>query len=160
MLDLSQRLGWRTITSNALAVLVVVSGARNRVRCGAACGGGPEPTDQPRIAIFRVPPPGRVELVPPQPRADAVWIDGGWSWTDRRWVLDARSLGRAPAGAVYSPWKVARGPDARLYFAPAAWRDARGNPIDPPPALVSATVTTVPVVNPDGTQARTIVKQE
>ncbi len=130
------------------------------------CGAGqraaavPNPPDQPRIAIFRVPPPGRVELVPPQPRADAVWIDGGWSWTDRRWVWTRGAWVVPPAGAVYSPWKVARGPDARLYFAPAAWRDARGNPIDPPPALVSATVTTVPVVTPDGTQARTIVKQE
>jgi hypothetical protein len=61
---------------------------------------------------------------------------------------------------VYSSWVVVRGADAKLYFAPAVWRDEQGNLINPPPPLATATVTTVPVVNPDGTQARTVIQQD
>ncbi len=65
-----------------------------------------------------------------------------------------------PTGAVYSSWAVVRGPDAKLYFTPATWRDAQGNVINSPPPLATATVTNVPVLNYDGTQARTVVNQD
>lgn len=115
---------------------------------------------EPRIVIPREPPPGRVELIPPQPRSDAVWIDGVWNWFERRWVWTKGSWVIAPVGATYSTWSVVRAADTQLYFSPAAWRDTRGNVVTPPPPLATATVTTVPVVNPDGTQARTITKQD
>lgn len=115
---------------------------------------------EPRVVVPAEPPPGRVELIPSRPRSDAVWIDGTWNWVDHRWVWTRGSWAIAPPGAVYSPWVVMRGPDAKLYFSPAAWRDAQGNVVSPPPPLAKATVTTAPVVNYDGTQARTVIKQE
>lgn len=114
----------------------------------------------PWLTIPREPPPGRVELVPPRPHRDAVWIDGVWNWTDRRWVWTKGSWVIPPPGATYWPWSVVRAPDAKLQFAPATWRNAQGNVIGPPPALATATVTTVPVLNFDGTQARSITKQD
>jgi hypothetical protein len=98
--------------------------------------------------------------VPSQPRSDAVWIDGVWNWVDRRWVWTKGSWVVPPIGATYSTWQVVRASDAQLYFSPAAWRDAQGNRVSPPLPLATATVTTVPVVNPDGTEARTITKQD
>src|SRR5512138_3364589 len=74
---------------------------------------------EPRMVIPREPPPGRVELVPAQPRRDAVWIDGVWNWVDRRWVWTKGSWVIPPAGATYSTWQVLRATDALLYFSPA-----------------------------------------
>jgi hypothetical protein len=87
-----------------------------------------------------------------------VWIDGEWNWVYRRWVwTPGRWVVEAPH-TTYSPWVTVRGPDAKLYFAPAVWRDEQGRAIGPPPPLATATVATIPVVDPDGTEARTIIK--
>jgi hypothetical protein len=96
------------------------------------------------------PPPARVEQVPASPTRGAVWVDGEWVYRRGRW---AWSLGRwvtVPAGATFSPWVIARGPDGALYFAPGAWRDASGKAIDPPVPIVVASASAGPVVDAEG----------
>lgn len=112
------------------------------------------------MVVYREPPPGRVEFQPPRPRDNAIWVDGVWNWIDRRWVWTKGSWVIAPPGAKYSTWVVVRAADAKLYFSPAAWRDAKGNVVPPPTPLSSAIISAVPVVNPDGTQARTLIQQD
>ena len=121
----------------------------------AACGARlPTPPYAPQLtsALAQVPyppPPARVETVPPQPRADAVWIDGSWEWR-RRWVWRVGGWVVAPRGAAYAPWVAVRGADGTLFFAPATWRDAHGNEIDPPPVLAAAIPAPGAVVGADG----------
>ena len=137
-----------------MAVVAVACSARAPVRTVATL------PPEPRVEVYREPPPGRVERLPPQPRSDAVWIDGVWNWIDRRWEWTKGSWVIVPPGASYHSWAVTRGSDAKLYFSPAAWRDAHGNVISAPPPLATATITTTPVINYDGTAARTVTKQE
>jgi len=79
-----------------------------------------------------------------------VWIDGEWLLRRGRW---AWSVGRwvvVPPHVRYSPWTLARGADGARYFAPGAFWDADGKPVDPPPPLVAAKPATAPVVDSEG----------
>ena len=116
----------------------------------AACGGGslPQPRlgGQPERAFVEVPyppPAGKVEMVPPPPRRDAVWIDGQWLWQGHRWVWQLGGWVVPPRGARFSPWETRRLGDGQLVFAPAAWRDDSGREIAPPAILVPSAETTV-----------------
>jgi hypothetical protein len=128
------------------------------IASAAACGPlVPHPPygGQPPAALERVdhaPPPARVEILPARPTPEAVWVDGEWLWHRGRW---AWLLGRwvtPPQGAVYAPWVFVRGPDGTLWYAPGAWRDARGGgPLDAAPrALALASVQGGAVVNAEG----------
>jgi hypothetical protein len=124
--------------------------------CGSSTSRpGPTEARQPRDAFVPVPfppPPGRVEFAPQAPRPDAVWISGEWSyrfgrwsWTFGRWVVP-------PRGAVgHAPWALRRDAAGELWFAPGAWRDARGELVDPPQPLAVATARERAVTEEDGT---------
>jgi hypothetical protein len=79
-----------------------------------------------------------------------VWIDGEWVWRRGRW---AWLLGRwvvPPRGAVFAPFAFVRGADGGFWYAPGAWRDAKGAPLEPPPPLAVASVQGGAVVNAEG----------
>jgi hypothetical protein len=127
-----------------------------------ACGGTlPHPPliAQPADALVLVdtlPPPARVEYVPPRPAVSgAVWIDGewtlrrgSWAWKVGRWLV-------SPPGARYAPWACVRGSDGALYFVAGAFRDLNGKPVDEPGSLAVAKADAVAVVEPDGLTALT-----
>jgi hypothetical protein len=127
------------------------------VATAPACARGlrhPTFAPQPTSALIEVdatPPPARVELVPDSPSPSAVWVDGEWSWRRGRWAWLRGRWVEAPPHASFSAWTYERGPDGRLWFAPGAWRDANGSPIDPPKVLAYASVESGAVVNADGT---------
>jgi hypothetical protein len=79
--------------------------------------------DDPQIVIS-MPPPGNVEIVPAVPRdlKRAVWIDGEWDWTGRRWVWKEHGWQEAKAGLVYDPPVTRRLPDGRLVHFPGKWK--------------------------------------
>ena len=108
---------------------------------------------QPQDALVEVvapPPPGRVEVVPDKPKAGAVWIDGEWTWRRRRWAWTAGRWVIAPKDAAFCPWVFERGVDGRYWYAPGAWRGAKGAVVSPPEPLVSAKVDSAAVVNASG----------
>jgi hypothetical protein len=147
----------RVRTSGAGTLLAAFAGVL------AACSGRlahPPYVAQPSGALVEVvmpPPPGRVEVVPERPRADAVWIDGEWTWKRRRWAWTAGRWVEAPPGAAFSPWVFERGLDGRLWVAPGVWRarDASGTVVAPPEPLVSAKVDSAAVVNASGITEQT-----
>src|SRR4051812_1756197 len=95
----------------------------------------PPSTGQPQSALVEVdypPPPARVEFVPAQPRAGAVWVRGAWLWEGRRWGWKPGAWVVPPEGAAYAVPVVVRRSDGRLFFAAGTWRDARGQEIAAP----------------------------
>ena len=102
------------------------------------------------VQVERAPPPARVEVLPPKPAPNAVWVDGEWTWRRGRWAWLVGRWVVPPAGAVLAPWAFVRGADGRLWYAPGVWRDAAGHPVEPPPALARASVQGGVVVNADG----------
>lgn len=84
----------------------------------------------------RAPP---VEVVPPRPSGDAVWVDGSWRWSGRRYLWKRGAWVEAPEGARYARWVVVRRKgDGQLFFAPSSWRDAAGRALPDPPPLREA----------------------
>ena len=109
-----------------------------------ACGGGlPEPRytkhdgETPQV-VPSMPPPGKVEIVPPRPATlkHPVWIDGEWEWTGRRWTWKepGKDPGKAPGwvdappDAAYALPLTLRLPDGRLVHFPGGWKKDK-----PPP---------------------------
>jgi hypothetical protein len=64
---------------------------------------------------------------------DGEWVrrHGRWYWLVGRWV-------RTPPRATYSPWVLVRSEDGTPFYAPSVWKNAQGEPIPPPPAIVLA----------------------
>lgn len=68
------------------------------------------------------PPPPRVETIPPEPYAGAVWIGGRWVWRGGRHVwVDGRYV-QARRGYVYAPSVWTPGPRGHWRYAPPRWR--------------------------------------
>jgi hypothetical protein len=114
----------------------------------------PEPrsTAQPAGAFVEVdypPPPARVEFVPPQSSPDAVWVNGEWLWSGRRWSWRPGAWMVPPEGAAYARQALARRDNGKLFFAPGAWRDSQGQEV-PAPAEKVARSRSSAVVNPEG----------
>jgi hypothetical protein len=118
--------------------------------CGPTALPAPPYAPQPSSALERVPfppPPARVETVPARPSTNATWIDGEWTWRGKRWLWIRGRWVVAPTGARYSPWALVRAPDGTLWEARGAWRDARGDELDPPRPLAVAEVSEAAVVD-------------
>lgn len=83
----------------------------------------------------------------------AVWIGGEWDyrfgrwgWTYGRWVIPPRKA------KGHARWSLVRDARGELWFAPGAWRDERGELVDPPEPLATATARDLAVLEEDGTQ--------
>lgn len=121
-----------------------------------ACVGAlphPKYVAQPSSALSAVPlppPPARVELVPPSPRSDAVWVDGEWVFRRGRWAWSLGAWVAPPPETFFSASTTVRTADGTLLHAPGVWRNAKGDPVPPPPALAVATAQAGPVVDAEG----------
>ena len=109
-----------------------------------ACGSGSVQVQQrpPESLDFIVvpgpPPVVPVEIVPPQPRKDAAWVDGQWAWGGDRWQWKLGGWVIPPEGASLSAWLYSYQKDGRVRFWPATWLNAKGQPIEDPAILVGA----------------------
>lgn len=113
------------------------------------CGGATVPAPrrvqvrtQDYVAVPFAPRLPPVEIVPKRPAhgGDLVWIDGSWEWSGERFRWDFGAWVLQPPGARRARWVVVRrAVDGQLFFAPSSWRDASGNPVEPPKALARAT---------------------
>lgn len=90
---------------------------------------GPVPEDE-MIEVPYPPPPARVETITSRRDERAVWVDGQWEWDGKAWRWLAGGWVTPPANAYFTPWRVARRSDGRLFFARASWRDEAGRPLD------------------------------
>jgi hypothetical protein len=113
---------------------------------------GPHPNND-YVEVPYPPPAAAAEVVPPSPRADAVWVDGQWTWRGRYYVWQRGGWVVPPPGAYFAPWQKYYTADGTLYFADGAWRRTRDRVlIVPPPILRSAATpatqnTPEPVLN-------------
>lgn len=87
------------------------------------------------VAVPFAPRLPRVEVVPPRPNDDAVWVDGSWSWEGSRYRWRRGAWVIPPPGARYARWVVVRRTDGQLFFAPSSWKDEKGNTVPAPPPL-------------------------
>jgi hypothetical protein len=88
-------------------------------------GDGRHTGDEPQI-VLSMPPPGKVQIAPPRPPTmrDAVWIDGEWEWTGRRWVWQDHGWQSAEPKSVYELPSTKRLPDGRLVHFAGRWKKA------------------------------------
>ena len=139
-----------------VAIPLVVAGS-----VFAACSKNiPHPpyTGQPTGALVEVdypPPPARVEFVTDKPSDDAVWLNGEWMWTGRRWGWKPGGWVIPPQGVKYARLTLVRRNDGRLFAAPGTWRDADGGEVNGPELLQSSSEKTSAVVDPEGDPAPT-----
>jgi hypothetical protein len=124
-----------------LAIAALVGLAMGGFSCGSHL---PQPASatQPPDAFHEVPyppPPAKVEYVPDRPRKDAVWVNGQWRWLTTDWRWERGGWYAVPPGVGFARWETRRERDGRLSFAPASWRDARGQEAPAPPLLAQAT---------------------
>jgi hypothetical protein len=100
-----------------------------------ACGGSslPLPVTGPHvgedsITVPTVPPPGKVEVIPPPPAKlkSPVWIDGEWEWANgRHWQWkDGRWEEPMPDG-YYAPPKTVRLSDGSLVHFNGTWKKGK-----------------------------------
>lgn len=127
----------------------------------AACSGRiPHPpyASHPPDALVEVdypPPPARVESVPEQPVKNAVWLNGEWSWTGRRWGWKPGGWVVVPEGAKYAKLALVRRSDGKLFSAQGTWRNAEGKEIPAPEFLAGTPSRASSVVDPEGDPAPT-----
>lgn len=95
----------------------------------------PEP-----IAVEFAPPPMLVQMPPPQPFADAVWIGGYWGWQGR-WVWCSGRWAPAPQpGYVWThPYYENR--DGVVVYVAGFWRAPTVAFVPPPPVRLRLEVT-------------------
>lgn len=122
----------------------------------AGCGSSlPGPALGPPLTglMIEVPYPpsaARVETIPPQPRDDAVWVDGQWSWEVKRWRWERGGWVVPPKHAYFSPWQTFRRSDGVLLFVPATWATLDQREIAAPPVIDSAETT--PTTTTEGSE--------
>lgn len=110
----------------------------------SSCGGAlPQPNAKaPPDESFEVvpypPPSALVEIVPPAPRSDAVWVNGYWSWGGRFYVWERGGWVLPPVGTYVCPWSARYEDDGTLLYAKTTWHAANGRVIDAPPFLLPA----------------------
>lgn len=142
--------------SNRRVVWRVAVAVATPVLASAGCGPlvrHPPYVPQPTSALVRVtaaPPPARVEILPPAPSGDAVYVDGEWTWRRGRWSWMAGRWVVPPAGESFSPWVFVRDPDGHYWYAPGVWRDASGDVVAGPNPIAVASVETGAIVSPNG----------
>ena len=82
---------------------------------------GPHTHDTPELVPYP-PPPARVELIPPTPGPDALWIDGHWMWTAGGYAWRAGGWEQARAGAHYAPATMVRRSNGELLYYVGSWQ--------------------------------------
>jgi hypothetical protein len=127
-------MGLSYVAVTAAAAAAIAAGAFS---CSAAF---PSPllVGQPKEAFSNVPyppPPGKVEYVPDPPRPDAKWVDGQWRWLNSKWHWERGGWYDVPSNVGFAKWEARRDAEGKLLFAPATWRDSRGQEAPTPRML-------------------------
>jgi hypothetical protein len=111
----------------------------------AACGSSSVPAaparPHPASAYDRVPyppPSALAEIVPEQPRSDAIWVDGHWVWRGRYYVWERGGWVVPPEGSFIRRWHARYEPDGTLLYAPTTWHEESGRPLPAPEFLLPA----------------------
>jgi hypothetical protein len=120
-----------------VAAAVVAAIAAGAFSCGSAFP-SPALAPQPAEAFSDVPyppPAGKVEYVPDPPSSDAKWVDGQWRWLNGKWHWERGGWYDVPSTVRFAKWEARRDTDGRLLFAPATWRDGRGQEAPTPRML-------------------------
>ncbi len=113
----------------------------------------PSYVPQPQGALVEVPyppPPGRVELIAAARPSGAVYIDGEWTWTGRRWSWRKGRWVVPPQDAKFSPWAAVRGEDGVMYVASGVWRNAKGDEVPEPPPVRESQLARGTVIDTEG----------
>ena len=134
-----------------LLLLLLALSATRFVACQSSF---PQPplTTQPQSALVEVdypPPPARVEFMEAPPSNDAVWINGEWLWSGRRWSWRRGAWVVPPTRAAYARRVLVRREDGKLFFAAGTWRDATGAEVQVTAEKVNRSRSGA-VVNPEG----------
>ena len=86
------------------------------IGCGAAsiplAPQGPHADNDKFVIVQHPPDVVQVQSVTPRPDDTAVWVDGYWHWSGRRWVWQPGAWTHPPAGAHYAPPQLVRIPAA------------------------------------------------
>jgi hypothetical protein len=72
------------------------------------------------------PPAAQVEIVPPQPTPEAVWVDGFYRWTGRDYDWTAGAWVVPQPGTKYAPPTAMRLRDGTLVYYEGTWRRTAG----------------------------------
>jgi hypothetical protein len=86
--------------------------------------------EEPQV-VLSMPPPGKVEIVPPRPPGmkHPVWIDGEWVWSgNRRWVWQEHGWEEDRPGQSYELPVTKRLPDGKLVHFPGQWQKPEATP--------------------------------
>lgn len=75
------------------------------------------------VSVPSMPPPGRVEIIPPQPPPPkkTVWIDGEWEWGGRRWQWK-EGRWEEPKGDTFAPAITVRMSDGSIVHFKGTWK--------------------------------------
>lgn len=83
---------------------------------------GSHQTDLPERVPYPPPRP-RVEVVPPQPSEDALWVDGTWRYNGRTYVWSGGRWQRPPG--EHAPMTTVRRQNGELLFYSGVYRALR-----------------------------------
>lgn len=111
------------VPSRVILVVVAVALAGCAPRVPLAPTGTHE-GDIPELVPYP-PPPARVEMIPAQPDADAVWMDGTWIWTGARYEWSPGRWQRPTPGAYHAPASTVRRRNGKLVYFPGVWHARR-----------------------------------
>ncbi len=85
--------------------------------------------DEPAIVPYP-PPAAQVEILPPRPSGDALWIDGYWEWTGTGFAWQRGRWDVSPApGAYYARATTVRSPNGQLFYYTGRWHLSDGRPV-------------------------------
>jgi hypothetical protein len=81
------------------------------------------------LGVSEPPKPVEVQMLPPRPDDQAVWIDGYWHWSGRRWTWRDGLWALPPEQGHYAPPELVRLPvmsqeeqeGAVLLYRPGNW---------------------------------------
>jgi len=83
---------------------ILLAAAAEMVLLGCDVHVTPQPGSETVVTEAPPPPPAQVDVVPPSPGPDYVWIGGVWVWGPGHWVWSAGHWDRPPhPGAVWTP---------------------------------------------------------
>ena len=114
-------------------LLGIVAGAASAAGAVAACSavtpvpvtGSHADEGDSFLRVTKPPEPVRIEVIGPRPSKAAVWIDGYWHWSGRRWVWRDGVWTVPPEGAYYAPPEIVRLP-VPVYGDAGTERQLRG----------------------------------
>ena len=95
--------GWITrciaVGCTTVAIFVVALGCRSPTPLAKT---GKHQPDEPFVSVTRPPDTVNVQILPPRPDNESVWVDGCWVWEGRRWNWKEGTWERPVPGAHYA----------------------------------------------------------